>query len=126
MTSRAESVSCAHLLAHGDDFLDHQRRAGERFQNRVLAALDAARDFDFAFAREQRNRAHLAQVHADGIVDLFAEAGGQFEIEQFFGFFELLLEILGLFEDFDAGAVQARRARRPARRRRRDRRAELR
>ena len=90
-----------------DDFLDHQRRARQRFQDRVLAALDAARDFDFAFAGEQRHRAHLAQVHAHRIVDLLADAGGQFEIEEFFAFFDLLLEILGLFQDFDAGGVEA-------------------
>ncbi len=62
-----------HLLAHGDDFLNHQRRARERFQDGALAALDAARDFHFAIAREQRHGAHLAQVHADGVVDLFAQ-----------------------------------------------------
>ena len=104
--ARGDRVA-GHLLAHDDDFLDHQRRARERFQYGALAALDAPRDLDFAFAREQRNRAHLAQVHADGIVDLLAQAGGQFEVEQLFGFFELLLEILGLFEDFDARDVQA-------------------
>ena len=79
-----------------------------RFEHGVLAALDAPRDFDFAFAREQRNRAHLAQVHADRIVDLLAESRGKFEIDQLFaGFFDLLLEILGLFQDFDAGDVEA-------------------
>ena len=79
-----------------------------RLEHRVLAALDAARDFDFAFAREQRHRAHLAEVHADRIVDLLADSRGQFEIDQVFaGFFDLLFEILGLFEDFDAGDVEA-------------------
>ena len=54
------------------------------------------------------HRAHLAQVHADRIVDLLADSGGQFQIDQLFGFFELLFEILGLFEDLDAGDVEAR------------------
>ena len=108
MTSRAESVSCSTLLAHADDFLDHQGRAENGFEYRVLAALDAPRDFDFAFAGEQRNRAHLAQVHADGIVDLLAESRGKFEVDQLFaGFFDLLFEILGLFQDFDAGGVES-------------------
>ena len=52
--------------------------------------------------------------------------GGQFEIDQFFGFFELLLEILGLFEDLDAGDVEAGEHIVEIRRRPADRRAELR
>ena len=72
-----------------------------------LPALDAPRDFHFAVARQQRHRAHFAQVHADRVVDLFADAGRQFEIEQLFAFFELLVEILGLFQDLDSGDIEA-------------------
>ena len=105
--ARGERV-LQHFLAHADDLLDHQGSAENGFEHRVLAALDAARDFDFAFAGEQRNRAHLAQVHADGIVDLLAESRGKFEVDQLFaGFFDLLLEILGLFQDFDAGGIES-------------------
>ena len=104
--ARREGVP-GHLLAHGDDLLDHQRGARQRFQHRVLAALDAARDFHLALAREQRDRAHLPQVHADRVVDLLADAGGQIQIDELFALFELLLEVLGLFQDFDAGRVQA-------------------
>ena len=42
------------------------------------------------------------------VVDLLADSGGQLEIEQLLGLFELLLEILGLFEDFDSRDVQTR------------------
>ena len=96
-----------HILAHADDFLHRQRRAGQRFQDRVLAALDAARDFHFAFAGEQRDGAHFAQIHAHRVVDLLADAGGQFEVEDFLALFQLLIEILGLFQDFDAGHIEA-------------------
>ena len=96
-----------HLLAHGGDLLDDQRRARERFQNRALAALDTARNLDLSLAREQWDRAHFAQVHAHRIVDFLAHAGGEVEIENLVALFELLFEILSLFEDFDAGDVQA-------------------
>ena len=39
---------------------------------RSLASFHALGDFDLAFAGEQRDRAHLAQVHAHGIVGLVA------------------------------------------------------
>jgi len=42
-----------------------------------LAALDALGDLDFPFAREERDGAHLAQVHADGIVGLVERARRQ-------------------------------------------------
>jgi hypothetical protein len=40
-----------------------------------LAALDAARDADFASRVRERHGAHLAQVHADGVVGLSRGAG---------------------------------------------------
>src|SRR5436190_1146844 len=39
------------------------------------AGLDAFRNRDFAFARQQFHRAHLAQIHADGIVGALAGLG---------------------------------------------------
>jgi hypothetical protein len=36
--------------------------------HRLAAGLDALGDGDFALAREQLDRAHFAQIHADGIV----------------------------------------------------------
>ena len=62
-------------------FLAIERRARDRFDDRQLAALDAARDLDFALAREQRHRAHLAQVHADRVVGLVERARRQVELE---------------------------------------------
>src|SRR5438270_300191 len=80
------------LFTHADDFLDHQRRAEQRFQYRILAALDAPGDFDLSFACEQRDHAHFPQIHAYGVVDLFANTGRQFEIEEVFAFIELLFK----------------------------------
>jgi hypothetical protein len=36
---------------------------------------------DFAFAGEQRDGAHLAEVHADGVVGLLEHAGGEVEFD---------------------------------------------
>ena len=97
------------VLAQLNDFADDQRRTGKRFAHRPLTALVALGEFDFALAREQRNGAHLAQVHADRIVGFVANILGQFQVAEivrfvFGGFFEV--ELLGFFEDFDAGAVE--------------------
>ena len=68
------------LVAHRDDHLRDRRRAGDRLDDRQLAALDAPRNLDLALAGEQRHRAHLAQVHADGIVRLVQRAGREIEL----------------------------------------------
>jgi len=104
--ARRENI-LRHLVGQREDFQNHQRGARQRFENGALAAFDAASDFHFAFAREQRHRAHFAQIHANRVVDLFsADASGQLQVEEFVAFFELFLEILGFFEDFNTGDVQ--------------------
>ena len=50
-----------------------------------LAALDALGDRHFALAGEQRHRAHLAQVHADGVVGLVEGARREVELHALFG-----------------------------------------
>ena len=50
-----------------EDQLAGRRELRERGAHLVEAFLDALRDADLAFAREQLDRAHLAHVHADGI-----------------------------------------------------------
>ena len=74
-----------------------------------FAALDALGDLHLALARQQRNGAHLAQVHADGIVGFVAKILYQIEVGEVFAFFAFPAEFLGFFEDFDAGAVQVRK-----------------
>ena len=64
-----------------DDLLGDQRRPRDRLDHRQLAALDAPRDLDLAFAREQRHGPHLAQIHADRVVGLVERARRQVELE---------------------------------------------
>src|SRR6202042_415361 len=68
-----------------------------RLQNAQLSTLNALGDFNFAFAREQRNSAHLAQIHADGVVSFFQGAWGEIEFDVFanFIFVELFVERRG-------------------------------
>ena len=74
------------VFADGDDFADHDRRTRHRLEHAQLATLDALGDFNFAFAGKQRNGAHLAQVHADGIVGFFQRARREVEFNVFAGF----------------------------------------
>ena len=99
------------LIAHRDDHLGDRGRPRDRLDDGELAALDAAGDFDFAFAGEQRHGAHLAQVHADGIVGLVERAGREVELHLLAalgGAVELLflqVRLLGV-DDFDARAAK--------------------
>ena len=71
----------AQRLGQRQDLADHQRRSGDSaLRTARLAALDALGELDFAFAGEQRNGAHLAQIHAHRIVGLVAEILGQLEV----------------------------------------------
>ena len=69
------------LIAEFDHLLRDERRARDRLDHGELAALDAPRDLDLALAREQRDGAHLAQVHAHGVVRLVERAGREVELE---------------------------------------------
>ena len=82
------------VFAHGQQFVNHDGRPGQRLEHAQLAALDALGDFHFAFAREQGHGSHLAQVHADGIVGFFQRAGSEveFDVLALFAFFEFLIE----------------------------------
>ena len=64
---------------------------GEReiaFNHAHLSPLDALGNFHFAFARQQRHGAHLAQIHAHRVVGFFERARRQIELNVF-AFFEL-------------------------------------
>src|SRR5581483_5652673 len=71
-------------LAHADlvlgQFLAQIQHVGERERARqyfvddpLFAVFDLLGDFDFAFAAEERDRAHLAQIHAHRIAGLADE-----------------------------------------------------
>ena len=100
------------LVAELDDFLGDQRRAGDGLDHGQLAALDPPRDFHFALAREQRDGAHFAQVHADRIVGLVERARREIEL-QLLGAFARAIDDLVVPEvflvrvdDLDAGAAE--------------------
>ncbi len=99
------------LIAHRDNHLRDGRRPGDGLDDRELAALDAARDLDFALAGEQRDRAHLAEVHPHGVVGLVQRARREVQLHFFAALgrpVELLLlqiRLLGV-DDFDARAAK--------------------
>ena len=66
-----EYFSFVELVAPDDDGLEGERAFAETCDHRLAAGLDALGDGDFALAREQLDRAHLAQIHAHGIVGAF-------------------------------------------------------
>ncbi len=76
-----EDFSFVELVAPDDDGLEGERAFAEARDHRLAAGLDALGDGDFALAREQLDRAHLAQIHAHGIVGalgrLFLLGGGE-------------------------------------------------
>ncbi len=108
------SLAGPQLIAHVDDGARDGRRARDRLDDGQLAALDALGDLDLALTREQRHGAHLAQVHADGIVGLVERAWREIELgfvagAAAVGAFaeELVLAILLLrIDDFDAGVAE--------------------
>src|SRR5690348_3163913 len=73
--------TAAQVIAQGEDFPDHYRGAGQGLEHPVLPALDALGDFHFAFAGEQRNGAHFAQIHAHRVVGLLQGARRQVELD---------------------------------------------
>ena len=70
-----EDLSFVEFIAPDDDGLEGQRAFAQPCDHRLAAGLDALGDRDFAFARQQFHRAHLAQIHADGIVGALAGLG---------------------------------------------------
>ena len=67
-----------HLLVLAQHELERHRVARQRGAHRVETFLDALGDADFAFARQQLDRAHLAHVHAHrvgGAAELGVDGG---------------------------------------------------
>ena len=63
------------LVAPDDDGLEGQRAFAQAGDHGLAAGLDALGDGDFALAREQLHRAHVAQVHAHGVVGALGGLG---------------------------------------------------
>src|SRR5665213_1020640 len=70
-----EDFSFVQLVAPDDDGLEGQRAFAQACDHRLAAGLDALGNGDFAFARQQLDGAHLAQIHPDGIVGALAGLG---------------------------------------------------
>jgi hypothetical protein len=84
-----------------------------RLDHGQLAALDSPRDLDFALAREERDGAHLAQVHPHRVVRLVERPGREIEL-QFLGALPRPVDGLGIvaqvflvrIDDLDTGAAK--------------------
>src|SRR5262249_22605998 len=63
-----EDLAVVELVAPDDDGLEAQRALAQASDHRLTAGLDALGDRDLTLAREQPDRAHLAQIHAHGVV----------------------------------------------------------
>src|SRR5205085_11139077 len=70
-----EDLSFVELIAPDDDGLEGQRAFAQPRDQRLAAGLDALCNRDFAFAGQQLDGAHLAQIHAHGIVGALAGLG---------------------------------------------------
>ncbi len=73
--------AAAQVFAETDDLANDDGRAGDGLHDAHLAALDALRDLYFAFTSEQGYGAHLAEIHADGVVGLLEGAGREVELD---------------------------------------------
>ena len=67
MVSEFECIVGAVEVSADDDGLEGQRALAQPRDHRLAAGLDALGDGDFALARQQFHRAHLAHVHADRV-----------------------------------------------------------
>src|SRR5258708_5326988 len=99
------------VVTQSKNFPDDNRRARERFEHAQLAALNSLGDFHFAFACEQRDSAHFAQVHAHRIIGFFERAALQvkFYVFAFFNFFEFLFGRQAFAGIQDVNALRANR-----------------
>src|SRR5205085_11163437 len=97
----------------------------KRLVDAAFAFFDALGDVDFALAIEELDRAHLAQVHANGVIGLVDDSGrgGDDVLLDFFAlidffffdgavdrddpFVRRLQRLLGVLDDVDAEVVEA-------------------
>ena len=70
-----EDVFGQKFVAPDDDGLEGERAFAEACDHRLAAGLDALGDRDLALARQKLHRAHLAQVHAHGVVGALGRLG---------------------------------------------------
>ncbi len=95
--------AAAQVFAEADDLANDDGRARDGLHDAELAALDALGDFDFALAGEQGDGAHLAEVHADGVVGLLKGAGREVELYVVGLFAGLGLVLVAIASEFISG-----------------------
>jgi hypothetical protein len=69
-------LAFAQLVAPDHDGFKGQRAFAQPANHRVAARLDAFGDGDLALARQQLDRAHLAQIHAHRVIGAVLRRGG--------------------------------------------------
>ena len=94
------------LVGHIHNHSLYQGAPADRLLHAQLAAFHAACQIHFTFASQQRNGAHLTEVHTDRIVRVnrlfhrgrVQKVGfmGSFRIEEFRVFFEIKAQALGV------------------------------
>ena len=106
-----ENFAFVELVAPDDDGLEGQRAFAQAGDHRLAAGLDALGDGDFALARQQLDRAHLAQIHAHRIVGALGRLLGlgfgqrlRRDLDELAG---LALLLLGLLARFSSSSVSA-------------------
>ncbi len=106
-----QDAAGAQLLAPHHDGFEGQGALAQAADHGVAAGFDALGDGDLALARQQLHRAHLAQVHAHGIVGavvglgLLGHRDGGFLADGHFAALALALALLVL-DDVDAHLAQ--------------------
>ena len=73
--SRSRILAFVELVTPDDDGLEGQRAFAQAGDHGFAAGLDALGDGDLALARQQLDRAHVAQIHAHGIIRAVGRLG---------------------------------------------------
>ena len=95
-----EDLALVELVAPDDDGLEGERALAQAGDHGLAAGLDALGDGDLALAREQLDRAHLAQIHAHGIVGAlggFLLLGGGDGLGRDLDQFAVIIVVIALF-----------------------------
>ncbi len=70
-----QNLALVQLVAPDDDGLEGERALAQPGDHGLAAGLDALGDGDLALARQKLDRAHLAQIHAYGVVGALGGLG---------------------------------------------------
>ena len=73
------AFTAAQSSRDGNEFFNDDGRAGDGLHDDELAALNAPGENHFTLAREERHRAHLAEIDADGVLRLGVLTDAQVE-----------------------------------------------